>query len=290
MDKVLDSALLSSANKRKGILAIGAHPDDIELGCGASLARLAQKGIYIAAVVMTTGNSGTDGIIDRHEESRNALKILGCHQTIHLNFADTRAHLQLNDMISALEDIIKNQIPSDVEIMRVYTMHDADRHQAKAGRIIAIDTNPKKFDLARRFGATDCINPNDYDKPIKDVLLDINKWGIDHTFECIGNVNVMRAALESAHRGWGQSVIIGVAGSGQEISTRPFQLVTGRVWKGSAFGGVKGRSQLPGMVEDAMKGDIDLEPFVTHTMSLDEINDAFDLMHEGKSIRTVIRY
>ena len=162
--------------------------------------------------------------------------------------------------------------------------------QAKAGRIIAIDTNPKKFELARRFGATDCINPNDYDKPIKDVLLDINKWGIDHTFECIGNVNVMRAALESAHRGWGQSVIIGVAGSGQEISTRPFQLVTGRVWKGSAFGGVKGRSQLPGMVEDAMKGDIDLEPFVTHTMSLDEINDAFDLMHEGKSIRTVIRY
>ena len=110
MDKVLDSALLSSANKRKGILAIGAHPDDIELGCGASLARLAQKGIYIAAVVMTTGNSGTDGIIDRHEESRNALKILGCHQTIHLNFADTRAHLQLNDMISALEDIIKNLI------------------------------------------------------------------------------------------------------------------------------------------------------------------------------------
>lgn len=100
----------------------------------------------------------------------------------------------------------------------------------------------------------------------------------------------MRAALESAHRGWGQSVIIGVAVAGQEISTRPFQLVTGRVWKGSAFGGVKGRSQLPGMVEDAMKGDIDLEPFVTHTMSPDEINDAFDLMHEGKSIRTVIRY
>ena len=162
--------------------------------------------------------------------------------------------------------------------------------QAKAGRIIAIDTNPKKFDLARRFGATDCINPNDYDKPIKDVLLDINKWGIDHTFECIGNVNVMRAALESAHRGWGQSIVIGVAGAGQEISTRPFQLVTGRVWKGSAFGGVKGRTQLPAMVEDAMKGEIELEPFVTHTMTLDEINEAFDLMHEGKSIRTVIRY
>ena len=162
--------------------------------------------------------------------------------------------------------------------------------QAKAGRIIAIDTNPGKFELARQFGATDCINPNDHDKPIKDVLLEINKWGIDHTFECIGNVNVMRAALESAHRGWGQSIVIGVAGAGQEISTRPFQLVTGRVWKGSAFGGVKGRTQLPAMVEDAMKGEIELEPFVTHTMTLDEINEAFDLMHEGKSIRTVIQY
>ena len=162
--------------------------------------------------------------------------------------------------------------------------------QAKAGRIIAIDTNPSKFELAKQFGATDCLNPNDYDKPIKDVLLDINKWGIDHTFECIGNVNVMRQALESAHRGWGQSIIIGVAGAGQEISTRPFQLVTGRVWKGTAFGGVKGRSELPKMVEDSMKGDIQLEPFVTHTMTLDQINEAFELMHEGKSIRTVIHY
>ncbi|KZC85625.1 S-(hydroxymethyl)glutathione dehydrogenase/class III alcohol dehydrogenase [Neisseria flavescens] len=162
--------------------------------------------------------------------------------------------------------------------------------QAKAGRIIAIDTNPSKFELAKQFGATDCLNPNDYDKPIKDVLLDINKWGIDHTFECIGNVNVMRQALESAHRGWGQSIIIGVAGAGQEISTRPFQLVTGRVWKGTAFGGVKGRSELPKMVEDSMKGDIQLEPFVTHTMTLDQINEAFELMHEGKSIRAVIHY
>lgn len=162
--------------------------------------------------------------------------------------------------------------------------------QAKAGRIIAIDINPSKFELAREFGATDCINPKDHDKPIKDVLLDINKWGIDHTFECIGNVNVMRDALESAHRGWGQSIIIGVAGAGQEISTRPFQLVTGRVWKGSAFGGVKGRSELPGMVEDAMKGIIKLRPFVTHTMQLDQINEAFELLHEGKAIRTVINY
>ncbi|HLS43533.1 MAG TPA: S-(hydroxymethyl)glutathione dehydrogenase, partial [Paenalcaligenes sp.] len=109
-------------------------------------------------------------------------------------------------------------------------------------------------------------------------------------FECIGNVNVMRAALECAHRGWGQSVIIGVAGAGQEISTRPFQLVTGRRWLGSAFGGVKGRSELPGMVEDAMSGEIDLAPFVTHTMGLDRINEAFNLMLEGKSIRSVINY
>ncbi len=115
-------------------------------------------------------------------------------------------------------------------------------------------------------------------------------WGEAQTFECIGNTQVMRAALECAHRGWGQSVIIGVAGAGQEISTRPFQLVTGRKWLGTAFGGVKGRSELPGMVEDAMTGKIQLEPFVTHTMGLDQINEAFDLMHEGKSIRSVVKY
>ncbi len=162
--------------------------------------------------------------------------------------------------------------------------------QAAAGRIIAIDTNPEKFELARHFGATDCLNPNDYDKPIQQVIIDMTQWGVDHTFECIGNVNVMRAALESAHRGWGQSVIIGVAGAGQEIATRPFQLVTGRVWKGTAFGGVKGRSQLPNMVEQAMAGDIELSPFVTHRLPLSQINDAFDLMHQGKSIRTVIHF
>ena len=162
--------------------------------------------------------------------------------------------------------------------------------QAKAGRIIAIDTNPSKFEMARQFGATDCVNPKDYDKPIQQVIVEMTGWGVDHSFECIGNVNVMRAALECAHRGWGQSIIIGVAGAGQEISTRPFQLVTGRKWMGTAFGGVKGRSQLPGMVEDAMKGDIELAPFVTHTMPLDEINEAFDLMHEGKSIRSVVHY
>ena len=162
--------------------------------------------------------------------------------------------------------------------------------RAKAGRIIAIDTNPSKFELARHFGATDFVNPKDHQKPIQQVIVEMTGWGVDHTFECIGNVQVMRAALECAHRGWGQSIIIGVAGAGQEISTRPFQLVTGRSWRGTAFGGVKGRTQLPGMVEEAMRGDIELAPFVTHTMPLDRINEAFDLMHEGKSIRSVIHF
>lgn len=162
--------------------------------------------------------------------------------------------------------------------------------QAKAGRIIAVDTNSGKFDLARVMGATDCINPKDFDKPIQDVIVEMTDGGVEFSFECIGNVNVMRSALECCHKGWGESIIIGVAGAGQEISTRPFQLVTGRVWRGSAFGGVKGRTQLPGMVEEAMRGEIDLDPFVTHTMGLDKINEAFDLMHEGKSIRTVIHF
>lgn len=162
--------------------------------------------------------------------------------------------------------------------------------KAKAGRIIAVDRNASKFEKAKAMGATDCINPNDYDKPIQQVIVEMTGWGVDHSFECIGNVNVMRAALECAHRGWGQSVIIGVAGAGQEISTRPFQLVTGRKWMGTAFGGVKGRSQLPGMVEEAMRGEIELAPFVTHTMPLEKINEAFDYMHDGKSIRSVVHY
>ena len=161
---------------------------------------------------------------------------------------------------------------------------------AKAGRIIAIDTNPAKFELARTFGATDCVNPKDHAQPIQQVIIEMTGWGVDHSFECIGNVRVMRAALECAHRGWGQSVIIGVAGAGQEISTRPFQLVTGRRWLGSAFGGVKGRSELPGMVEQAMKGEIKLAPFVTHTLPLENINEAFELMHAGQSIRSVVHY
>ena len=161
---------------------------------------------------------------------------------------------------------------------------------AKAGRIIGIDVNPSKFEIAKQLGATDVINPKDYDRPIQEVLVDMTDGGVDYSFECIGNVNVMRSALECCHKGWGESVIIGVAGAGQEISTRPFQLVTGRVWRGSAFGGVKGRSELPGIVERYMNGEFELDTFITHTMGLNEINTAFDLMHEGKSIRSVILY
>ncbi|MCE9944919.1 S-(hydroxymethyl)glutathione dehydrogenase/class III alcohol dehydrogenase [Aeromonas rivipollensis] len=161
---------------------------------------------------------------------------------------------------------------------------------AKAGRIIAIDINESKFELARKLGATDCINPNDYDKPIQEVIVEMTDGGVDFSFECIGNVKVMRAALECCHKGWGESVIIGVAGAGQEISTRPFQLVTGRVWRGSAFGGVRGRSELPSYVQRYMQGEFRLDDFITHTMPLEQINEAFDLMHEGKSIRTVIHY
>ncbi|CAD7506451.1 S-(hydroxymethyl)glutathione dehydrogenase/class III alcohol dehydrogenase [Aeromonas hydrophila] len=161
---------------------------------------------------------------------------------------------------------------------------------AKAGRIIAIDINESKFELARKLGATDCINPNDYDKPIQEVIVELTDGGVDFSFECIGNVKVMRAALECCHKGWGESVIIGVAGAGQEISTRPFQLVTGRVWRGSAFGGVRGRSELPSYVQRYMQGEFKLDDFITHTMGLEQINEAFDLMHKGKSIRSVIHY
>lgn len=161
---------------------------------------------------------------------------------------------------------------------------------AKAARIIVIDINQSKFELARKLGATDCINPKDHDKPIQDVIVELTDGGVDYSFECIGNVNVMRSALECCHKGWGESVVIGVAGAGQEISTRPFQLVTGRVWRGSAFGGVKGRSELPEYVERYLAGEFKLSDFITHTMGLEQVNEAFDLMHEGKSIRSVIHF
>jgi S-(hydroxymethyl)glutathione dehydrogenase/alcohol dehydrogenase len=161
---------------------------------------------------------------------------------------------------------------------------------ANAGRIIAVDTNPDKFEMAKLLGATDFVNPEDHDAPIQEVIIEMTDGGVDYSFECVGNVNLMRSALECCHKGWGESIIIGVAGAGQEISTRPFQLVTGRVWRGSAFGGVKGRSQLPGMVDQYMKGDIKLDEYITHTMALEDINKAFDYMHEGRSIRSVILY
>jgi S-(hydroxymethyl)glutathione dehydrogenase/alcohol dehydrogenase len=162
---------------------------------------------------------------------------------------------------------------------------------AKAGRIVVVDTNPDKFEMAKLLGATDCINPKDYpDTPIQQVIVELTDGGVDYSFECIGNVHVMRSALECCHKGWGESIIIGVAGAGQEISTRPFQLVTGRVWRGSAFGGVKGRSQLPGYVDRYMAGEIRIDEMITEVLPLERINEAFELMHAGKVIRSVIHY
>ena len=161
---------------------------------------------------------------------------------------------------------------------------------AGANRIIGVDINESKFELAKQLGATDCINPKDYDKPIQDVIVEMTDGGVEYSFECIGNVDVMRSALECCHKGWGESVIVGVAGAGKEISTRPFQLVTGRVWRGTAFGGVKGRSELPAIVERYMAGEFKLSDFITHTMPLEDINKSFDLMHSGESIRSVIHF
>jgi len=161
---------------------------------------------------------------------------------------------------------------------------------AKASRIIAVDTNPDKFTMARALGATDCVNPRDYDVPVQQAIVDLTDGGVDYSFECIGNVNVMRSALECCHKGWGESIIIGVAGAGEEIHTRPFQLVTGRVWRGSAFGGVKGRSQLPGFVDRYLQGEIRIDEMITEVLPLEDINKAFELMHQGKVIRSVIRF
>lgn len=158
-----------------------------------------------------------------------------------------------------------------------------------ADRIIGIDLNPSKVDLARQFGMTDFINPKEVDN-VTEAIVDLTGGGVDYSFECIGNVNTMRQALECTHKGWGESYIIGVAGAGQEISTRPFQLVTGRSWKGTAFGGARGRTDVPKIVDWYMDGKIQIDPLITHTMPLEEINNAFDLMHEGKSIRSVVLY
>lgn len=158
-----------------------------------------------------------------------------------------------------------------------------------ADQIVGIDINPARVEMAKKFGMTHFLNPRDVPN-IVEAIVDLTGGGADYSFECIGNVATMRQALECCHKGWGESVIIGVAGAGKEISTRPFQLVTGRVWRGSAFGGARGRTDVPKIVDWYMNGKIDIDPLITHTMPLDEINEAFELMHEGKSIRSVVTF
>ena len=161
---------------------------------------------------------------------------------------------------------------------------------AGADMIVGVDINPDREALGERFGMTNFVNPNEVDGDLVSYLVDLTKGGADYSFECIGNVEVMRQALECCHKGWGESIIIGVAPSGTEISTRPFQLVTGRVWKGSAFGGARGRTDVPKIVDWYMNGKINIDDLITHTKPLDDINKAFDLMHAGKSIRSVVLY
>jgi len=159
-----------------------------------------------------------------------------------------------------------------------------------ANKIIGVDINPSRESLARQFGMTHFVNPKEVKGDLVGHLVELSDGGADYSFECIGNVNTMRQALECCHKGWGESIIIGVAGAGQEISTRPFQLVTGRVWKGSAFGGARGRTDVPRIVDWYMDGKINIDDLITHTMPLEDINKGFDLMHEGKSIRSVVIY
>ena len=159
-----------------------------------------------------------------------------------------------------------------------------------ASKIIGVDLNPDKRPLAEHYGMTHFVNPKEIEGDLVPYLVELTDGGADYSFECIGNVKVMRQALECCHKGWGVSTIIGVAGAGEEISTRPFQLVTGRVWQGTAFGGARGRTDVPKIVDWFMEGKIDLDKLITHTMGIDRINDAFDLMHEGKSIRSVVTF
>jgi S-(hydroxymethyl)glutathione dehydrogenase/alcohol dehydrogenase len=161
---------------------------------------------------------------------------------------------------------------------------------ASANMIIGVDLNNERKALGEKFGMTHFVNPKEVGGDLVDHLVELTSGGADYSFECIGNVNTMRQALECCHKGWGVSVIIGVAGSGQEIATRPFQLVTGRVWKGTAFGGARGRTDVPQIVDWYMDGKINIDDLITHTMPLEKINDAFDLMHEGKSIRSVVLF
>lgn len=159
-----------------------------------------------------------------------------------------------------------------------------------ANMIIGVDLNPAKREMAEKFGMTHFVNPSEVAGDLVAYLVDLTKGGADYSFECIGNINVMRQALECCHKGWGVSVIVGVAGAGQEISTRPFQLVTGRVWKGTAFGGAKGRTDVPKIVDWYMDGKINIDDLITQVMPVERINEAFDLMHKGQSIRTIITF
>ena len=159
-----------------------------------------------------------------------------------------------------------------------------------AAQIVGVDINPAKVEMAKKFGMTHFVNPNDVSEDMVTHLVDLTGGGADYTFDATGNVEVMRVALEACHKGWGESVVIGVAPAGAEIATRPFQLVTGRVWRGTAFGGARGRTDVPKIVDWYMQGQIEIDPMITHKLSLEEINHGFDLMHEGKSIRAVVEY
>jgi S-(hydroxymethyl)glutathione dehydrogenase / alcohol dehydrogenase len=159
-----------------------------------------------------------------------------------------------------------------------------------ADMIVGVDLNPSKAELAKKFGMTHFVNPHEIEGDLVPYLVDLTEGGADYSFECIGNVKTMRQALECCHKGWGESVIIGVAPAGAEISTRPFQLVTGRVWRGTAFGGARGRTDVPKIVDWYMEGKINIDDLITHTMPLERINEGFDLMHRGESIRSVVIY
>ena len=200
----------------------------------------------------------------------------------------------LSTGVGAVENTAKVEKGSSVAVFGMGAVGLAVVEAAKnagAAKIIAVDIDDKKRDVAAAFGATDFVNPNEYgEKPLQEVLVGMTNGGVDYSFECVGNVELMGTALRCTHKGWGESIIIGVAGAGKEIHARPFLLVTGRSWRGTAFGGARGRTDVPKIVDWYMEGKIHIDEMITHTMPLNEINTAFDLMHEGKSIRSVVTY
>jgi len=206
----------------------------------------------------------------------NKVCLLGCGVTTGLGAAQKTAKVEAGSTVAVF----------GLGAVGLAAIQGAVANGAK--RVLAIDVNPDKFPLATKFGATDLVNPKALNKPVQQAIVEMTDGGVDYSFEATGNVDVMRSALECCHKGWGQSVIIGVAAAGKEISTRPFQLVTGRVWKGTAFGGVKGRSELPGMVDQVVAGKLLLDDYISHRMTLQEVNQGFDLLHSGQSIRTVL--